>query len=185
MAVPLRVCKVPAGGGLGEVFGMLILAEGDFRFYLKHAAAAGLKQRQELAAIFAVIYFSHLLPERAIFDFLHRAFHDHRLVGFFGADHAVGIRGDVLRLARARAGAEPECPFPPDAPNDHEVRAALRPCGSDPIVVRFFEPLDGPAPGLEAGGGIWGILQRIRPVRPARLRFAHVVSVGVLRLGAF
>src|ERR1700691_4756138 len=99
---------MPPGSGFNEVFGVLVLAKGEFGLDTKDATAARFEQGQHFAAVLAIVDSGNLLPDRAIFDLLSGALEDHRFVGFFGTDHAVRISGNVLGLARARSGAEPE-----------------------------------------------------------------------------
>src|SRR6202171_2948982 len=127
--------EIPASYGFGEIFSVLVLAEGDLGLDTNHAAVGRHEKRLDVAAIFAIVDLSDLLPDGTIFDFFSEAFKDYGFVGFFGANHAVRFGGDVFCLARTRAGAEPERVLPPDAPDKHEVRPAIGARGSDPIVV--------------------------------------------------
>jgi len=138
-----------------------------------HDLPGGLEQREDIAAILAVVKIRNLLPFRPIFDFLGGALEDYRFIGLFRSDHTMGLCGNVFRLARARTGAEPESVFPPDAPNKHEVRPAIRARRSDPVVVRFFEALKRPVPGLEARGWVSRSFERVRPKRTARNGLTH------------
>src|SRR6202171_4860211 len=131
----LALREIPAGDGFGEIFSVLVLAEGDLGLDTKHAAVGSHEKRLDVAAVFAVVNLCDLLPDGMIFDFFSEAFEDYGFVGFFGANHAVRGGGDVFFLARTRAGAEPERVLPPDAPDKHEVRPAIGARGGDPIVV--------------------------------------------------
>ena len=172
----LLLRKMPASYGFGEIFGVLVLAKSDLRFDSEDAAAGSHEERLDVSTIFAIVNLCDLLPDGTIFDFLGGAFEDYSLVGFFGADHAVRVGGDVLGLARTRPGAEPERVLPPDAPNKHEVRPAPWARGGDPIVVGLFEALEGPWPGLKASCLAGGFLGGVRPVGPAGLGFDHRAS---------
>ena len=109
--------EIPARYGLGEIFRVLVLAEGDLGLDTKHAAVGSHEKRLNVAAIFAIVNLRDLLPDGTIFDFFGEAFEDYGFVGFFSANHAVRVDGDVFCLARTRAGAEPERVLPPDAPD--------------------------------------------------------------------
>ncbi len=126
---------MPAGNGFREVFGVLVLAEGELRSDTEDAAPGRFEKGANVAAVFAVVDFDELLPDGAILDFLDSSFEDDGFVGFFGADHNVRVRGDVLCFAGTRAGAEPESVLPPDSPNEHEMRATIGAGGGDPVVV--------------------------------------------------
>ena len=115
--------EFPAGGGLDEVFSVLVLAEGYSGSDAEDGAAAGFKYRQDFAAVLSVIGNGQLFPDVAIVNLLGRTLDDYGFVGFFRADDAARIGSDVLGFASARSGAEPEGVFPPNAPDDHEVRA--------------------------------------------------------------
>src|SRR6202158_3503157 len=136
--VPALFLKVPADYGVDEVFGMLVLGKDELRLEPVYGASRRLQQRAHVAAVFGVVNLRELLPKRAIFDFFREAFEDDGLVGFFGPDDNVRVRGDVFRFAMARASAEPEGILPPDAPHQHEMRAAAGTRGGDPIIVRFL-----------------------------------------------
>src|SRR6266481_6044540 len=129
----LLLRKMPASYGFGEIFGVLVLAKSDLRSDSEDAAAGSHEKRLDVSTIFAIVNLCDLLPDGTIFDFLGGAFEDYSLVGFFGADHAVRVGGDVLGLARTRPGAEPERVLPPDAPNKHEMRPAPGARGGNPI----------------------------------------------------
>src|SRR5712672_4836608 len=131
----LSELELPAGGGVGEVFGVFILAESELRRDAEDAAIGSHKERFNVAAIFGVVELSELLPDGAILDFFSGAFEDDGFVGFFSADNDVRIGGDVLCLASARASAEPEGVLPPDPPDNHEMRAAARTGCGNPIIV--------------------------------------------------
>src|SRR4029077_8132619 len=109
----------------------------------------------------------------AIFDFVRDALEDDGFVGLLRADHTMGLRSDVFCLAGARAGAEPESVLPPDAPDKHEVGPATGARRSDPVVVRFFEALKRPGPGLEARGWVSRSFEGVRPKRTARNGLTH------------
>ena len=175
--------KVPSRDCVGEVFRMFILAEGYLGLNSVDTAAGRVEKGPDIAAVLAIVDFDDLLPDCAIFDFFCYTFQDDGFIGFFRANHTVGIDGEVLRLARAWASAEPESILPPDAPHQHEVGAAIGPRGGDPVVVGFFESLEGPLPGFEAGCRIRRILQGVGPVRSAHLGFGHWASFasGVMR----
>jgi len=76
---------VPTGHGVGEVFGMLVLAESELRSDAKDTAFGGHEQRFDVAAVFCVVDLSELLPDGTIFNFLSGAFQDDSLIGFFSA----------------------------------------------------------------------------------------------------
>src|SRR5260370_9726444 len=87
--------KLPARAGFGEIFRLLILTECNLRFDAEDAAAGSFEKWANVAAIFAVLDFDELLPERAIFNFLDNSFEDDDFVGFFwSSDNSVG-RGNV------------------------------------------------------------------------------------------
>src|SRR6266851_4501395 len=169
----LGLVEGPAGDRFGEIFGVFILAEGHSRLDAINITAGGFEERQDIAAVLAIVFLTDSLPDSSVFDLLHRAFENHRFVRFFGADDAVRIHSDILCLASARAGAEPKSVLPPDAPNEHEMRAPVWARSGDPIVVGFFEALERPAPRFETRGGVLRIFQGIRPIRPTRFRFRH------------
>ena len=75
---------------------------------------------------------------------------DDRFVGFFRSNDYVRRGSNVFCFAGARTGTEPEGVLPPDAPNQHEVRPAVRARSSNPIVMRLFETLQCPGPGFQA-----------------------------------
>src|SRR6267143_3779060 len=164
---------MPPRYGFGEIFRVLVLAKSDLRFDSEDAAAGCHEKRLDVSTIFAIVNLCDLLPDGTIFDFLGGAFEDYGIVGFFGANHAVRVGGDVLGLARTRAGAEPESILPPDAPNKHEVRPAPWARGGDPIVVGLLEALEGPWPGFKASCFAGSFLRGVRPVGPAGLGFDH------------
>jgi hypothetical protein len=168
-----RLVEGPAGDGLNEVRGVFILAEHHSRLDAIDITAGRFEERQDIAAILAIVLLADSLPNGSVFDFLYVTFEDYRFVRLFGANHAVRIHGDILRLASARASAEPEAVLPPDAPDEHEVRASVWARRRDPIVVGFFEALECPAPRFETGVGVLRIFQGIRPIRPTRFRFRH------------
>src|SRR5260370_1403073 len=141
--------KLPARDGFGEIFRLLILTECNLRFDAEDAAAGRFEKWANVAAIFAVVDFDELLPERAIFNFLDNSFEDDGLVGFFCANDNSRVRGNIFCFAGARAGAEPEGVLPPDSPNKHEMRAAIGASRGNPIVVGLFKAFEGPGPGLE------------------------------------
>src|SRR6202140_1409166 len=91
--------KLPAGYGFGEIFSVLVLAEGDLGLDTKHAAVGSHEKRFDIAAILAIVNLCDLLPDGMIFDFFSEAFEDYGFVGFFGANHAVRFGGDVFCLA--------------------------------------------------------------------------------------
>ena len=140
--------ETPAGDGFGEVGGVLVLAEGGFWFDAIDIAAGGREHGLDVAAVFFVVDGGEALPDGAVFNFLRNTFQDDGFVGLLCADRAVAMRGDVFCFAGIRAGAEPESVFPPDSPNQHEMRTAARTRGGDPIVVGFFQTLECPAPRL-------------------------------------
>jgi hypothetical protein len=140
--------KTPASYGFSEVGGVLVLAEGGFWFDAIDVAAGRYEERLDVAVVFFVVDGSEALPDGAVFDFVWDAFEDYGFVGMLGGDGAIDVCGDVFCFACVRAGAEPEGVFPPDSPNKHEMRTAAGTRGGDPIVVRFFEALEGPAPGF-------------------------------------
>src|SRR6266478_2740620 len=143
---------MPAGDSVGEVLCVFVLTEGDLRLDAEDATFGGHEKRLDVATVFAVVDLRELLPNGAVFDLLREAFEDDGFIGFFGADDNVRVRGDVFGLASARAGTEPEGVLPPDAPDQHEMRAAGRARGGDPIVMGFLKALEGPGPRLQAGG---------------------------------
>ena len=140
--------EIPASYGLGEIFRVLVLAEGDLGLDTKHAAVGSHEKRLDVAAIFAIVNLRDLLPDGTIFDFFSEAFEDYGFVGFFSANDNSRICSDVLCFAGTRAGAEPEGVLPPDSPDDHEMRMAIGASRGDPVVVRFFDALKSPGPGL-------------------------------------
>lgn len=114
---------------------MFVLAEGGFRFDAIDVAAGGCEHGFDVPSVFFVVDGSKTLPYGAVLDFVRDAFEDDGFIGLLGADRAVGVSGNVFCFARVRAGAEPECVFPPDSPDQHEMRAAAGTSGGDPIVV--------------------------------------------------
>lgn len=152
---------------------MFVLGKGHLRFKAKDGAAGREKQRLDITAILPVVDLGELFPNGMVFDFFHNAFQDYGFVGFFRAKYTVRVGGDIFRFSRAWAGAEPEGILPPDPPDEHEVRASIRARGGDPIIVRFFEALESPGPGLEAGGRVGWILQGVGPMGTAALGFDH------------
>ena len=92
---------------------------------------------------------------------------------FFRADRAARVAGEIFCFARTRSGAEPEGVLPPNAPNQHEMRPPIGPRCGDPVVVRIFQTFERPRPGLEAGGRVAGLTQRIWPVRMTRFWLKH------------
>ena len=138
--------KTPACDGFGEVGGVLVLAERDMRFDAVDVAVRGCEHGFDIPAVFFVVDDCKALPDGAVSDFLRNAFEDDGFVGTLCADGTRTVSGDVFCFASIRAGAEPECIFPPDSPDQHEMRAAAGTRGGDPIVVRFFQTLEGPAP---------------------------------------
>lgn len=129
---------MPASDGFGEVFGVFVLSEGDLRLKAKDGATGREEKRFDVTAVLTVVDLSELFPNGMVLNFFHNTFQDYGFVGFFSANHTVRIGGDVFRLARAYAGAEPEGVLPPDSPDKHEVWASIGAGGGDPIVVRFF-----------------------------------------------
>src|ERR1700674_1902330 len=158
---------MPAGDGVGEVLRVFVLTEGGLRLDAVYAASGSVQQRADVATVLGVVDLRELFPNRAVFDFLGEAFEDDGFIGFLGADDNLRVRGDVSCFASARAGAEPEGILPPDAPDQHEMRAAAGARGGDPIVVGFFEALEGPGPRLEAGGPFGRFFKRVGPVGAA------------------
>ena len=163
----------PAGHSLGEIFGLLVLPENDARLDAKNGAAGALKQGFEVSAVFAIVNWDELLPERAHGNLLSDAFDDYGLLGVVRADDAARVRSNVPGFASARAGTEPESILPPNAPHNHEMRAAIRSGCGNPIIVRIFETLERPTPRLETGGGIRSRLQCVWPMRTAGFGFGH------------
>src|SRR5205814_6590250 len=106
--------------------------------------------RRDSPAIFGVVNFRELFPDRAIGDLFRPAFEDDSFAGIFGSNDDLRNRSDVFCLACARPSAEPEGILPPNSPNDHEVRAAVRPRGGNPIVMRLLDALQGPGPGFRS-----------------------------------
>jgi hypothetical protein len=123
---PLWRGEGPAGDGVDEILGVLVLAEGNLGLNSKDAAVGGFKHWSNVSAVLAVVHFDDLLPDSPILDVFCDAFEDHRFIGLFRTDHAVRIRCDVLRLAGAQPSAEPEGVLPPDAPDEHEMRSSVR-----------------------------------------------------------
>src|SRR5271155_3712202 len=141
--------EAPARGGFREVRSVFVLAKGGLRFDAIDVAAGGREHGFDFAAVFFIVNASETLPHGAVFYFFRNAFQNDGLVGSLGADRAVSVRGDVFCFACVWAGAEPERFFPPDSPDYHEMWAAVGTSGGNPIIVGFFETLEGPAPGLE------------------------------------
>src|SRR5882724_6883839 len=129
---------MPTGDSVAEIFGMFVLPEGELRLNAVYTASRRLQQRADVAAVFVVVDLHELFPHGTVFDLFREAFEDDGFIGFLGADDNVRVRGDVFRFASARAGAEPEGILPPDAPDQHEMRAAAGARGGDPIVVGFL-----------------------------------------------
>lgn len=127
---------------------MLILREDRLGLDAIDVAAGRGEHGLDVATIFFVIDGSEVFPRGAVGDFFRDAFENDGFIGAISADGAVNMRCDVLRFACVGSGAEPERPFPPNSPNQHEMRASIRPSGGDPIVVGFFEALKSPSPGL-------------------------------------
>ena len=133
--------KVPARDGIGEIFRVFVLRKDDLRLDPKNAAIGSHQDRLDVATIFGIVNFGELPPNGAISDFFGGTLENYGLVCFFGPNDHLGKRRDVFGLARARTGAEPEGILPPDAPNQHEVRATVGPRGGYPIVMGLFEAL--------------------------------------------
>jgi hypothetical protein len=169
--------KAPTSDGFIEILGVFVLAESGLGLEAKDAAVGSHQKRFDIAAVFGIVDLGDLLPDRTIFDFLGDAFENYGFIGFLRANHTVRIGGDIFCLARTGTGAEPKGILPPDAPNEHEMRAATGARGGDPIIVRFFETFESPGPGFEAGGVIGGFLERVGPMRAADLRLDHVGSL--------
>ena len=127
---------------------MFVLAKSGLGFDAIDIAARGLEHGFDVAAILSVVDRCEALPDGAIFDFPGNAFEDDGFVGAIGANGAESVRGDVFCFACVWAGAEPERIFPPDTPDQHEMRAAVGTRCGDPIIVGFFEAFECPAPGL-------------------------------------
>ena len=168
--------EVPAGDSVGEVLGVFILTEGELRSDAEDAAIGGHEKRLDVATVFAVVDLSELLPDGTILDFFGGTFEDDGFVRFFGADSNVRIADDISGFASARARAEPKGVPPPDSPNKHEMRAAIGTSGGNPVVVRFFQALKSPVPGLESTQVFRGILNGIGPMGAAGLGFDHGAS---------
>src|SRR6267378_889889 len=94
--------EIPASYGIGEIFRVLVLAEGDLGLDSKHAAVGSHEERFDVAAVFAIVNLRDLFPDGTIFDFFSEAFEDYGFVGFLSADHAVRVSGDVFSLSRTR-----------------------------------------------------------------------------------
>jgi len=152
---------------------VFILTEGNLRSDAKDAAAGSLEKWADVAAVFAIVGSDELLPDGTIFDFLGGAFQNDGFVCFFGADDNVRVCGDVPCFARTRTGAEPKRFLPPNSPDKHEMRATIGASRGDPIVVGFFEALERPRPRFETTQVFRGILNGIRPIRPAGFGFDH------------
>jgi len=152
---------------------VFVLAEGGFGFDSVDVPARGDEHGFDVAAVFLVVDASEVFPDGAVRYFVRNAFENDGFVGEFGADGAMSVSGDIFCFARVRAGAEPERVFPPDTPNNHEMRAAVRTCGGDPVVMRFFETFESPAPRLETLRRIRGHVGNVGPVGAARSGFAH------------
>src|SRR4029077_13435543 len=153
------------------IFGVFVLSEDHFRLETEDGTAGSEQQRLEGAAVLAIVDLGELFPDRTVFDFFHNTFEDYSFVGFFRANNTMRIGSDVFRLACAGTGAEPESVLPPDAPDKHEVGPAVGASGGNPIVVRFFEALEGPRPWFEAGRLVGWILQGVGPMGTAALGF--------------
>jgi hypothetical protein len=167
--------EAPAGGGFCEVGGVFILAEGGLGDDFVNVAAGGGEERFDVAAVFFVVDGGKLFPDGAVWDFLRDAFYDDGFVGLFCADGTVAVGGDVFGFAGVGAGAEPESFLPPDSPDQHEMRAAVGTSGGDPIVVGFFEALEGPDPRLKTLVGIFGHFGEVGPVGAAWFGLGHRV----------
>src|SRR5271157_3335297 len=167
MQASLEIWEAPAGGRFGEVGGVLVLAEGGLRLDAIDVASAGGEHGFDVAAVFFVIDGGETLPHGAVFNFLRNAFQNDGFVGQLGADRAVHVRRDVFCFAGIRASAEPERVFPPDSPNQHEMRTTAGTSGRDPIIMRFFESLEGPTPGLETFRWSLRHVGKVRPVGTA------------------
>src|SRR5260370_2062983 len=106
-----RLVEGPAGDGFDEICGVFILAEGHSRLDAIHITAGGFEERQDIAAVLAIVFLTHSLPDSSVFDLLHRAFENHRFVGFFAPNHPTAIHTHILCLATARTGTYPQLAF--------------------------------------------------------------------------
>jgi hypothetical protein len=174
---------MPARGGEKEICGVFVLAKGKLWLEAIDAAARGLQQRKDVAAIFAIVALCNLFPHGAIRDLLRGALQDYRFIRLFGGDDTVRLGPDVFRFAGARPGAEPESLFTPDTPHHHQMGPSVRARGGDPIVVRFLETIQRPRPWLETRRGIGRSLQRVGPIGAACSWFFHTGSLGELAIG--
>jgi len=165
--------KAPASGGFGKICCVFVLAEGGFGFDSIDVAAGRCEHGFDISAVFFVVDACKALPDRPVFDFLRDAFEDNGFVGLLGTDRAVRVGGDVFCLAGIWASTKPKCILPPDSPDEHQMRAAAGARRSDPIVVRFFQALEGPAPGFETLGRILWHVGKVRPVGTAWSGFVH------------
>src|SRR5580704_15363642 len=169
--------EMPARGGEKKICGVFILAKGKLWLDAIDAAARGLQQRKDVAAIFAIVALCNLFPHGAIRDLLRGALQDYRFIRLFGGDDTVRLGPDIFRFAGARPGAEPESVFTPDTPHHHEMGPSVRARGGDPIVVRFLETIQRPRPWLETSRGIGRSLQRVGPIGAACSWFFHAGSL--------
>ena len=76
----------PSGDGIGEVFRVFVLRKDDLGLDAKDTAIRSHQKRLHVAAVFGIVNFSELLPDRAIRDFLRGAFQNDSFVGFFGSN---------------------------------------------------------------------------------------------------
>src|SRR5260370_12723212 len=78
-----RLVEGPAGDGFDEICGVFILAEGHSRLDAIHITAGGFEERQDIAALLAILFLTDNLSDRSVFDLLHPAFEKPRFVRFF------------------------------------------------------------------------------------------------------
>ena len=175
---------MPARGGEKEICGVFVLAKSKLWLDAIDAAARGLQQGKDVAAIFAIVALCNLFPHGAIRDLLRGALQDYRFIRLFGGDDTVRLGPDVFGFAGARSGAEPESVFTPDTPHHHQMGPSVRARGGDPIVVRFLETIQRPRPGLETSRGIGRSLQRVGPIGAAWSWFFHTGSLGLGELAS-
>jgi len=77
------------------------------------------------------------------------AFHNNCFLRQFIANHAMGVRSQISRLAGLASGAETKHGVDPNAPDGHGVRCPIGASRDQPVVVRLRETPLGPFPWQE------------------------------------
>src|SRR5262249_54549376 len=104
------------------------------------------------------------------------AFEDDGVLTAVGRDGYTRLMLDVLRLACAYAGAEPQRAVDPHSPDDRGVRRSIRTNRRQEVVARGRELVDRERPRQELDFG--SILRVIGPIWLAGDGFGHVLSAS-------